>query len=307
MRRIPASVLLIALAGLATACKEVPTQGAAPAAPTGACSAPKPAPTGPITITSGGSQRTYLLALPDPPPSKPARVIVNLHGAGSDAVEQAIYSGLAVEGPARGFVVATPDATGQPKQWNVIGETKSDDVTFIHDMLADVAARACVDETHVYATGISSGAAMSSLLACKDGAQFSVIAPVSGVVFFPWECSEGPPVTVISFHGTADPVLPYNGGPILGVNSGFPYPGVAQGMAGWGNRAGCAATPTSTAVSAHVTLEQWTGCAPGTSIELYTVNGGGHTWPGAAIKVRLLGPTTDEINATDIMLDAFSK
>jgi hypothetical protein len=34
---------------------------------------------------------------------------------------------------------------------------------------------------------------MSSLLACKDGAQFTTIAPVSGVAFLPFECGDEPP------------------------------------------------------------------------------------------------------------------
>jgi len=296
--------LLLALIALAAGCKQVATQGAAPA-PSTACTAPQPVPTGPIAITSGGLQRSYLLSVPNPLPTTPARLIVNLHGAGSDAQQQAIYSTLATKGPARGFVVVTPDATGQPQQWNIVGQTKSDDVTFIEDVLADVSRRTCVDTTHVYATGLSSGAAMSSLLACKDGARFTTIAPVSGVVFLPFECSDGPPVNVVAFHGTNDFVTPFNGGPVFG-GGGLSYPGAPQGMAGWVDRDACAATPHKTAVSAHVTLEQWPGCAQGATVELYVIDGGGHTWPGA-FPVPLLGETTTEINATEIILDAFSR
>ena len=304
MRKLALSALLLALIAVAAGCKQVPTQGAAPA-PSAACTAPQLVPTGPIAISSGSLQRSYLLSVPSPPPTTPARLIVNLHGAGSDAQQQAIYSTLATKGPARGFVVVTPDATGQPQQWNVVGQTKADDVTFIHDLLADVSRRACVDTTHVYATGLSSGAAMSSLLACKDGARFTTIAPVSGVVYLPFECADGPPVNVIAFHGTTDFVLPINGGSVFG-GGGVSYPGAPQGMAGWADRDACAPTPDTTPVSAHVTLEQWPRCAQGATVELYVIDGGGHTWPGA-FPVPLLGNTTTEINATDIILDAFSR
>ena len=147
---------------------------------------------------------------------------------------------------------------------------------------------------------------MSSLLACEQGDRFRAIAPVAAVIFFPPLCGKGPPVDVIAFHGTDDFVVPYNGGPIFGVGSSVVYPGVAQGMNGWASRAHCAPTPKSTATTAHVTVEQWTGCTAGTTVELYTINGGGHTWPGA-FPVPLLGATTSEINATDIILDAFSR
>ena len=73
---------------------------------------------------------------------------------------------------------------------------------------------------------------MSSLLACQDGAGFTTIAPVSGVVFLPFECADGPPVNVIGFHGTNDFVTPFNGGPVFG-GGGLSYPGAPQGMAGW--------------------------------------------------------------------------
>lgn len=304
MRKTGWWVLLLAIVGLAAGCKEVPTQ-AAPAAPTGACANPKVAPSGPIRITSGGLQRTYLLSLPSPLPTKPAPVIVNLHGAGSDKGQQAVYSQLAVKGPARGFVVVTPDATGQPQQWNIIGQTKSDDVKFIDDLIVDLATRACIDPTRLYATGISSGAAMSSVLACREGERFRAIAPVAGVVFFGPVCSAGPPVTVIAFHGTQDPILPYNGGPVFG-GGGTRYPGVAPAMAGWATRGGCKSSPETEAISQHVTLQRWPGCTGGATVELYVVDGGGHTWPGS-IPVRLLGVTTTEINATDILLDAFSR
>ena len=46
--------------------------------------------------------------------------------------------------------------------------------------------------------------------------------------------------------------------------------------------------PNKTAVSAHVTLEQWPGCAQGATVEMYVIDGGGHTWPGA-FPVPLLG------------------
>ncbi len=137
--------------------------GLSPAPPAGdPCVVGAPAPQGSITIESGGLERTYRLTLPDPRPSEPAPVILNLHGAGSNATEQDLYSDLAVRGPARGFVVVTPDGTGQPRQWNIVVTTQADDVAFIDDLLEDVAKRACIDPSRTYSTGMSSGAAMSS-------------------------------------------------------------------------------------------------------------------------------------------------
>jgi polyhydroxybutyrate depolymerase len=278
--------------------------GLSPGPPAGdPCVAGEPAPEGPITIMSGGLERTYRLTVPDPPPSEPAPVILNLHGAGSNAAEQDLYSELAVRGPARGFIVVSPDGTGQPRQWNIVVTTQADDVAFIDDLLVDVAKRACIDRSRTYSTGMSSGAAMSSLLACEENGPVGTIAPVAGVVYLPFLCDAGPPRSVIAFHGTDDRVLPYGGGPIPGAS--VLYPGVAPAMAGWAHRAQCAPEPERTQASPHVTLERWTGCVDGTTVELYIIDGGGHTWPGA-VAVPFLGETTDEISATDILLDAFS-
>jgi polyhydroxybutyrate depolymerase len=38
---------------------------------------------------------------------------------------------------------------------------------------------------------------------------------------------------------------------------------------------------------------------------LYAVTGGGHTWPGS-FDVPMLGHTTQDINAADLILDFFS-
>jgi polyhydroxybutyrate depolymerase len=51
-------------------------------------------------------------------------------------------------------------------------------------------------------------------------------------------------------------------------------------------------------------VERWTyeGCDDGIDVELYSVEGGGHTWPGSAIEI---GPTTKTVDATKIALDFF--
>jgi polyhydroxybutyrate depolymerase len=45
-------------------------------------------------------------------------------------------------------------------------------------------------------------------------------------------------------------------------------------------------------------------CADHLDVELFRIEGGGHTWPGA-IAVERLGVTTTSINATHEILDFF--
>ena len=41
-------------------------------------------------------------------------------------------------------------------------------------------------------------------------------------------------------------------------------------------------------------------------VELYTVDAGGHTWPGTSADLSALGTITQEINASQLMWEFFS-
>jgi polyhydroxybutyrate depolymerase len=72
-----------------------------------------------------------------------------------------------------------------------------------------------------------------------------------------------------------------------------------QSMAdGWAKHDHCSATPVTTTLSPHIRLSTYRSCAPGSTVELYSVEGGGHTWPGATIIVPGLNATTHEIDAS---------
>ena len=79
-------------------------------------------------------------------------------------------------------------------------------------MLRTTQRALCIDPVRVFATGISNGAMFSTVLACALPGRFAAIAPVSGVNATA-ACRAGTPrVSVLAFHGTADPIVPYQGG-----------------------------------------------------------------------------------------------
>ena len=45
-------------------------------------------------------------------------VVISLHGFGSNAVEQELYSALGSRAASEGFIVVYPDGTGEPQRWN---------------------------------------------------------------------------------------------------------------------------------------------------------------------------------------------
>ena len=128
---------------------------------------------------------------------------------------------------------------------------------------------------------------------------FAAVAPVSGLRL-PTPCPTTRPVPVLTFHGTADPVDPYDG-------HGMAYwtYSVPQAASMWSTQDGCSATPATSQPDAGVTLTQYSGCKSGVTVNLYTIAGEGHEWPGGphlpASLTKVLGPQTTAISADDVM------
>jgi polyhydroxybutyrate depolymerase len=264
------------------------------------------------TIDVQGVPRQYRLAVPSEPTGKrPLPLILNFHGARWTDVAHAAYSQLEDKGPARGFVVVTPNA-GVPPSWNRIDpnsnffEASDANLAFTSALIDNVKASLCIDTHRVYATGFSNGAGMSAYLGCKLSRQLAAIALVASVNFAE-PCPHGKPMSVIAFHGTADPEIAYEGGP--GATPGRPdrdLPSVETAVQAWAQRAGCRTKPASQAIGTEVQRIAYRGCARGAGVVLYAVTGGGHTWPGS-IDVPMNGHTTQDINAADLILDFFSR
>src|SRR2546425_272540 len=112
------------------------------------------------------------------------------------------------------------------------------------------------------------------------------------------------PTRMIAFHGTADPIVPYQGGPL-----GDPFnpvtvtfPAVRDWVASWARRNRCAANPVDSVVAADVTRREYTHCADHAAVVRYTIQGGGHSWPGGKpLPQWWVGPTSRSIDATSEM------
>ena len=135
-------------------------------------------------------------------------LVLDLHGSGGNAAGQARNSGLETLSASERFIVATLE--GEGNRWNVpVQDGRADDVAYVSDVIAHVAARVCTDETRVYATGFSGGGRMTSLLGVQ--ARVAPRRRCAGVgLRWPGPC-DGRPVPVLTFHGLADPQNPYDG------------------------------------------------------------------------------------------------
>lgn len=271
-----------------------------------------------MTITDAGRARTVRVHVPTGD-TRGARValVLNMHGSGSDASQQEASSGMDATADTRGFVVAYPQAAipaASGFDWNVPGQPlvggaavpahAPDDVAFLQHVVTALEQRDCIDPSRVYATGLSGGGRMASQLGCDASRTFAAIAPVAGLRF-PSPCDATRAVPVVAFHGTADPVDPYGG-------NGQAYwtysvPVAAQR---WAVHDGCGASDTPEVPHGAPTLTMYSGCRDGAVVELYSITGEGHEWPGGPTLpravTRVLGPQSNVVNADDVMWSFFS-
>lgn len=261
-----------------------------------------------------GDGREYLLTVPDapaPPGGRP--LVLNLHGFTSNLVQQAHYSRLPRQGADRGYLVVTPQGTGRVPRWSFPRLPGPDDAAFLHTVIDEVAAGHAVDERRIFSTGISNGAAMTMALAEYWPGRFAAVAPVAGINAIP--ARPVPDLPVCAFHGTSDRIVPFRGSSLFaGVRPGgdtlrrrrpgppFVLPAVEAVMTAYADANGVTGEAAVTRVGPDVRHLVY---AERPRLELFVIDGGGHTWPGSAETVRLLGTTTTTIDATAVMLDRF--
>jgi polyhydroxybutyrate depolymerase len=305
-----------------------PTTTAAPTTTTEPpCSRPATAGRDDRTIAYGGVERPYILYVPAGYDGTTTDLLLDLHGSGSNSGQQFDGSEIAGVADEHGFLVVAPDAgiaqtlgSGETQVtggvWNIPGVVLTDgstadpnapdDVAYIETLVGQLREELCIDD--VFTTGTSGGGRMSSALACFSD-EISGAAPVAGLRL-PEDCRPTHGVEIVAFHGTEDKVNPYLGG-------GAAYWGpqtVPEAAQAWATLQECAAAPTRTQVSPSVTLDTWTGCVDDVEVRLYTVNGGGHNWPGGVDAAaanpafaEIIGVTTQEIDAGQLMWERFAQ
>ena len=265
-------------------------------------------PTGDVvqSLTVGGVTRSYRLAVPGRyRPSVPTPLILLFHGSGSDALQTSIYTQMPVRASRLGYLVATPDALDGQWQLSPPG-ARTADLAYTSALIADLSSRYCVDRNRVYAAGISLGSEFSAIVACTPSLHIAAAGLVAAE-FLLTPCAG--PVPLIAFHGTADPIVAYGPGATGAALPGVPVVGVLENLEHWAALDRCRPGPRRRQLSTMVVRRTWTGCHAGSAVVLYSVLGGGHTWPGSPITLATgtFGATTHQIDATGLMLAFFDR
>jgi poly(3-hydroxybutyrate) depolymerase len=231
---------------------------------------------GKLTITSGGSQRTYIIDVPSNYDMNHAyRLFFTFHWIGSTS--EAVRDGQTSNGGAANWgyygLKRMANTANDPAIFiapQSMGSTWTEqDHPFFDAMLARAKEQLCVDTSRVFATGFSFGGMITYSLSTnhqKDLRAAVGIAPANYNIYLPTNTHE--PIPWMSTTGMGDTTCPWDGG----NNRGAKYAAIAHAMDN-----GCTiptTIPTTTAGSRSHLCYDFQGCRPGYPVKVCTFDGG---------------------------------
>ncbi len=253
-------------------------------------------------------------------------LVLAFHGGGGDQITMRFVSKMDSTANRKGFIVVYPAGTnktfplsnrfllwndGRPYQDGSYSTV--DDVQYVREVLDDMQLFFKIDTKKIFACGYSNGAQFSYRLAKQLSGRIAAIAAIAGQRpaddFFP-----PPPrsMAIMHFAGKKDTVCPYDGGdpqyftPELQTS----LKPVTETIKSWVDFNGCSEKPEVKRTGKAV-MERYSNCKDNVEVVLWTLEDGGHTWPGgnvvpAAEKLGL-GPINQDIFASDIIWEFFER
>lgn len=259
------------------------------------------------TLDQGKRERHYIIHTPPNyghDGSLP--LVLVFHGGGGNPENGREMTGFNDVADKYGFLVAYPAGTGITNDklltWNAgrccgkAMKKQVDDVGFVSQVIDDIDAKYHIDKKRVYATGMSNGSMMSYRLGCELSDKLAAIAPVAGQAVVDG-CKPKRAVATFHIHGTADQCARYEGGEQCGNcfahflgSFGIPMKqdvwacdSVQSQIEQTAKRNGCRSTRRVINKVGYVTCEAFEGCPKNAEVQICTVEGGGHAWPGGAL------------------------
>lgn len=242
--------------------------------------------------------------------------MISLHGGGGTGAGQEALTDFDAVADAADLLVVYPD--GYDKSW-ADGRGRRRRIAVISTTLGSWSRWPqswCTTSTslrHVFATGMSNGGFMSNRLACDRADIFAAVAPVAGTLGVGVTCNPSRPVSVLEAHGTADPLVPFNGGAVRGRGGLSHSISVASLVDRWRAVDGCQGDPSAAELpdvgdGTMVHLFDSSSCAAGTEVISYQIDNGGHTWPGGRqyLPKAVIGATTRAFDGSQVIAQFFA-
>ena len=242
--------------------------------------------------TFGNRDYIYYHASSAPPNCPLVLVFHGYSGTAQGIMDYSEFNALAEE---FGFAVCYPQGTldGSNTTFFNVGydfqnNQTVDDVAFVEGLVDSLQAMYSLSEQDVFSTGMSNGGDFSYMLACQASETFKAVAPVAGMIMqdIMDNCNPVNEVSILEIHGTQDNVTYWQGDP--NNNDGWgAYPSIPNTISFFTNMFGLTnlgstvfpdIEPTD---GSTVNSDKYTEIGSCTEVWLYTVDGGGHDWPGA--------------------------
>jgi polyhydroxybutyrate depolymerase len=280
------------------------------------------------SIAVNGVTRTFTAELPK---GRPAPLVIVLHGntqTGKDMISRTSWSQVARR---EGFGVAFPD--GLNRAWADLRPNDkralrtppagTDDVAFIARLIEKFVGDGSADAKRVFVTGVSNGGAMTMAMVCARADLFAAAASV--IINLTDDsasaCRPSRAVPMLMMNGTADPLIPYQGGRGTSRFAADGFWSTEKTLNFWRRVNGCEEKDAgSTDLADRDRTDQSTvtrissHCPAGRDVVLYRVNDGGHRMPGGFSDARfprmvntLLGPQNHDIDGAEAIWDFFKR
>ena len=281
------------------------------------------------SLSYQGTSRNYYLYVPSSYQSgKSMPLMLAFHGAGGKGDRFAANARLNDVASREGFIIAYPN--GISNQWNdgrnaQGSDANIDDVGFVSTIIDKLVREKSINKNKVYAVGISNGGMFTQRLACQMPNKLAAVATVIAALpkNLQSTCKPRRPMSIMMINGTADTIIPWQGGEVAqdirnragqkprGV--GGEVVSVPATIAFWRSNNGCSLQqsveklPDTQPDGTQVTRSQYSNCRNSSQVILYTVEGGGHGWPGSSIKTeqrRLgdrVGIVSQDISASNVI------
>ena len=202
-------------------------------------------------------------------------------------------------------IVCYPD--GLNASWNADMNSLNsevDDLGFIESLVSYFETNYNTNPYRRYLCGFSNGGYLSHKIASESSMCFAAIGTVAGNMSTTTASNFNPsfPTSVLHIHGTADAIVPYNGGAATGAS-------VDEIMSLWQSYLSCDATPELIEMPNPNLLDfsfpesyVYQNCE-GSALEHIKVNGGGHQWPGIATLFGGLGTINMDFYSPQVIWD----
>lgn len=280
------------------------------------------------TIETGGVARTFLTQFPD---LKPAPLVIVLHGNTQTGADIKARTSWPLVAKRERFAVIFPDGLNHAwadlrpdaKRAGRVPPKGTDDVGFIVRLIEKYVADGSADPKRIYVTGLSNGGAMTMTLVCARADLFAAAASV--IMNLTDEaaaaCHPSRPTPMLVMNGTADPLIPFEGGKgasRFAVDGFWP---AMKTLAFWRKLNGCEIGDGAvTDLEDRDQEDQSTvtriesRCPPARDVVLYRVNGGGHRMPSMfsdarfpRIATAFLGPQNHDIDGAETIWAFFKR